>query len=281
MDTIIGLGSAGCNIAEKFAEYPQYKIIKIDSERRPFDWLNKDFKLLPKQDTPEEYESNCPFFDDMIEESGDDILFVVGGGGKISGASLRLLQQLREKKVSILYIQPDTDLLAKTAKMQERLAYNVLQQYARSAALERIYLVRNTDIEAILGDISITEYYDKINDFLVSAIHMTNIFRHTDPVASNFEDLSPICRISTFGMVNLETGEESLFFPLKFPREKLYYYAINEESLREDRALHKKIMQQIKSKIGNEEISVTYGIYSTEYENDYVYLVSNASFVQE
>jgi len=281
MDTVIGLGSAGCNIAEKFADYPQYKIIKIDSERRAFDWLNKDFKLIPKQSSPEAYEEHCPFLDDMIEESGEDILFIIGGGGKISGAALRLLQQLREKKISILYIQPDTDLLAKTAKMQERLVYGVLQQYARSAILERIYLVKNTAIEAILGDVSITEYHDKINDFLASAMHMTNIFKHTDPVTSNFEDLNPVCRISTFGMVNLETGEESLFFPLKFPREKLYYYAINEESLREDKALHKKIVQQIKSKIDNKEISVTYGIYSTEYENDYVYLVSNASFVQE
>jgi hypothetical protein len=281
MDTIIGLGSAGCSIAEKFADYPQYKIIKIDSERRAFDWLNKDFKLIPKQSSPEEYEEHCPFLDDMVEEAGDDILFIIGGGGKISGAALRLLQQLKEKKISILYIQPDTDLLAKTSKLQERLTFNVLQQYARSAVLERIYLVKNTSIEDILGDISIPEYYPRINEFLVSAIHMVNIFKHTDPVTSNFEDLNPICRISTFGMVNMENGEESLFFPLKFPREKLYYYAINQVSLKEDRALHKKIMQQIKSKIDNKEISVTYGIYSTEYENDYVYLVSNASFVQE
>ena len=30
MDTIIGLGKSGCAIAVKFAEYPQYKIYKID-----------------------------------------------------------------------------------------------------------------------------------------------------------------------------------------------------------------------------------------------------------
>ncbi len=33
MDTIIGLGRAGCAIAEKFTQHPQYKVFKIDSER--------------------------------------------------------------------------------------------------------------------------------------------------------------------------------------------------------------------------------------------------------
>ena len=31
MDTIIGLGKAGCSIADKFFQYPQYKIYNIDS----------------------------------------------------------------------------------------------------------------------------------------------------------------------------------------------------------------------------------------------------------
>ena len=30
MDAIIGLGSAGCRIADKFSQYPQYEIYKMD-----------------------------------------------------------------------------------------------------------------------------------------------------------------------------------------------------------------------------------------------------------
>ena len=30
MDTIIGLGNAGCNIADEFAKYPQYSAYKFD-----------------------------------------------------------------------------------------------------------------------------------------------------------------------------------------------------------------------------------------------------------
>ena len=31
MDTVIGLGKAGCNIVDKFAEFPQYSTYKIDT----------------------------------------------------------------------------------------------------------------------------------------------------------------------------------------------------------------------------------------------------------
>jgi hypothetical protein len=281
MDTIIGIGGAGCNLAEKFAEYPQYKVLKIDSESRPFDWLGKGFKLIPKQPSVEDYEKNCPVLDDLVRESGDEILFIIAGGGKISGAALRILEQFKEKRISVLYVQPDTDLLPRSSKMQERLVFGVLQQYARSALLERTYLVRNSTIEEILGDIPISSYYDTVNDFITSAIHMINIFKHTEPISSNFEDHSPVARITTFGMVNLNSGAENLFFPLQYPREKIYYYAINKDVLKTDKGLHRKIMQQIKSKINNKEIDVTYGIYSTEYSDDYVYSVANASFVQE
>ena len=58
MDTIVGLGKAGCAIADKFAQYPQYQVFKIDSEG-----IDKDGKnnfLLEKQTHPEKYEQNTP-----------------------------------------------------------------------------------------------------------------------------------------------------------------------------------------------------------------------------
>ena len=30
MKAVVGLGQAGCNIADQFAKYPQYRIYKID-----------------------------------------------------------------------------------------------------------------------------------------------------------------------------------------------------------------------------------------------------------
>ena len=36
MKAIIGLGEAGCNIADQFAKYPQYRIYKIDTGLESF-----------------------------------------------------------------------------------------------------------------------------------------------------------------------------------------------------------------------------------------------------
>jgi len=281
MNTIIGLGSAGCGIAEKFAEYPQYKVLKIDSTRRPFDWLNNGFVLIDKCSTPEEYEESFPSLKEELAETGDEILFIVGGGGMISGATLKILERIKEKKINILYIQPDVELISRQAKMQDRATFAILQQYARSSLFNRIFLVQNTAIESIIGDLSISEYYDKINEYIASTIHMINVFERSEPEASSFERSGDTTRISTFGIVNFDTGEEKLFFPLQFPREKLYYYAINKSRLKREKGLRRKIMHQVKTRTTDDTIDVTYGIYSTKYDSDYVYITINASFIQD
>jgi hypothetical protein len=47
---LIGLGQAGCNIADRFSQYPQYKIYKLDVDiegKRCYD--------IKHQKGPEEY----------------------------------------------------------------------------------------------------------------------------------------------------------------------------------------------------------------------------------
>ena len=51
---IIGLGQCGCNIAEKFEQYPQYKTFYINTEESG----SKNFFLLDKQESHQEYEEN-------------------------------------------------------------------------------------------------------------------------------------------------------------------------------------------------------------------------------
>ena len=98
MDTIIGLGKAGCAIADKFAEYPQYKIFKIDSEG--LDPKRKNCHLLKKQDSPEKYEKATRTMKTFFSKTTDDILFVLSGSGIISGASLQVLKNLKDKNVN-------------------------------------------------------------------------------------------------------------------------------------------------------------------------------------
>ena len=54
MDTVIGLGAAGCNIADEFAKYSQYKIYKIDNG---LDGLKQEgVYYMHRQDSTERYE---------------------------------------------------------------------------------------------------------------------------------------------------------------------------------------------------------------------------------
>ena len=38
-----------------------------------------------------------------------EILFVVFGGAEVNGCSLRILEMLKDSKITILYIDPDSD----------------------------------------------------------------------------------------------------------------------------------------------------------------------------
>ena len=82
MDTIIGLGNAGCNIADEFAKYPQYSIKKIDVglEKTKTTFPLKEYEKI------EDYEEKLPTLQHFFRGIRGDILFVVGGGGKISSA---------------------------------------------------------------------------------------------------------------------------------------------------------------------------------------------------
>jgi len=270
METIIGLGSAGCNIADRFAAYPQYKILKFDTEL-----YGKNCYFLPAYETPEEYEAHIDDLTNVFDDVQGEVLFVVGGSGNVSGGALRMIEQIGGHRTSVLYIQPNTSFLGEKKRQQERLVYYVLQEYARSGLLKRLYLVSNTHLEEILGGVPVMGYYDKLNELVVSTIHMINVFDHSDSVVGTFSEAHEIARISTFGISSLE-NEQKLFFPLENPREMVYYYGINEERLKTDTGLFKMITDNIE----NHEAEASYSIFSTKYETDYVYCIARSSLIQ-
>ena len=271
METIIGLGSAGCNIADAFAQYPQYNIYKLD-----VGISGKGCYYLPKYNTPEEYEAHIGDLTNLFGEISGDILFIVGGSGNVSGGALRALEQLRHCSINVLYIEPDVGLLSGDKKLQERTTYYILQEYARSGLFERLYIISNPQVEKILGDVPIMGYNDKLNELIVSTIHMINVYNNIEPVVNNFSDFKEQTRISTIGISNLE-NEKKLFFSLDGIREMRYYYAINRDKLKTDGTLMRKITENVKNEA---DIDVSYGIYATDYSDDYVYCVANASIIQ-
>ena len=273
---IIGLGDCGCRIAKEFSKYPQYTSWCINTDG---EW-GENFLKIKKQKSHEDYEKKPPRVKKFFSGMKGDVLFVLGGSGTISGASLRILEQIKKNRISILYIKPDIELLSGVKKLQERVVYNVLQEYARSAVFERMYIVENTSVEDIAGEVPIIGYNDLINSIIVSNFHMINVFQNSKPVVSTSSDPIGHARISTIGMLDMKEKKENMFFSLDIPIEKCYYYGINEEKLRSDGKLLRNITDQVKEKT-SDKVKVSYAIHSTSYKEDYVYVVFHSSKIQK
>ena len=273
---VVGLGDAGCNLAARFGEHEEYKIHKIDSSEYGGQ-LN--YYQLKVRNSFKEYEENSQDLTEYFKNVKEEVLFVVAGSGDTPGASLWVLEHLKKRPIDILYVRPDLELLAESARAKERTLRGVLQEYGRSGLFKKVYLVDNTVIENFLEDISIAKYYDSLNDIIVSTMHMINVFDNSTPMINTTQKPLDVNRIATIGVMNFETGEENLFYPLDLVREKTYYYAINRNKLETDGTLIKKIKNQVKSKI-TEHTRVSYAVYPTDYEDDYVFCKAYTSKVQ-
>ena len=177
-------------------------------------------------------------------------------------------------------MHPDVATLSEMRRLQTNLVFGVLQQYARSGVFKQFYAIDNQQVDKILGGAPILGYYDRLNEVIVATIHMINVFNHSKPVVGTLSAPKDICRISTFGILNPETGDESPFFSLDNVEEKRYYYAIPEEELKTDNTLMNKIMTQVKGSPQEKDVKVSYGVFPTQYADKYAYFIASTSFIQ-
>ena len=273
---VIGLGQAGCNIADLLSVHPQYKAYKIDvgiEGTRCYD--------VKYQKGPEEYERNVTSMKTFFRGIKGETMFIIGGSGHISAMCLSIMEQIKDKcELSVLYVKPDPTLLSKTKKLHEKATFKILQEFARSGLLKMLYIVSNTNLENILGNVPIIGYNNKINELLVSTVHMINVFKNSEPVMGKIENPSDVCRIATFGISEIEKGEEKLFFNLDNTAERCYIYGINEERLATEGRLKKKIIDRIRSSSNEEGLQASFGVFPTNYEQDYCYTLNYTSIIQ-
>lgn len=278
MDKIISLGGVATRVARKFEKYPQYSIFKIDTEESK----EKNYLQIESHSSPEEYENDPPKFKSFLKNIKGEVLFIVSGASICSGASLLILEYLHSKcKINILYIQPDVSLSSNTKKLQERTVFNVLQQYSRSGVFEKMYLISNEELDPLVHDASIKNYYDSLNEVIASSFHMINVFDHSESVTDTFSDLMEVSRICTIGLFNPDDDSEKSFFPLDIIRETRYYYGIPEEKLENEANLHRKIVEQMRSRVlQDENRKISYGIFSTNYDYICGYALYYSSAIQ-
>ena len=276
MISIVGLGNAASSIAELFADIKQYKVFKLNSKVEK----NTKYKYKLKSfETPEEYENNIPNLENFFSSVTDRVQFIIVGGSFSSNYSLGILQQLKDKKIDIVYVQPDTELLTGYPVLIENTTFGVLQEYARSGLLNSITLISNLCIEESLTDINIKNYYNSLNNFIFSTIHHLNYFTHSEPEIGQVSRPAETNRIRAIAGLNVKNLEEKWFFNLDTPRELCYYLAINTERLETEGGLHKKIVDMLKEKPKNAFRKISYAIYETPY-HDFGFCVAHTNVVQ-
>lgn len=280
MDKVIGLGKLGCAIAEELTAYPEYRIYKIDAEIDE----RGSFSIGASADM-EAYEKN---FDSTAAEvylrsikPGDSILVIMSGGDPVSGCILRLLECIKDAEINVLYIVPEREMISGVQKRDDKISFNVLQEYARSGVFKSLLLVKKTVVEKLMGDVSIQQYEKNISYFISYTIAMINYFEHTEPIVAN--KIAPVewCRIGTYGISSLDEKNQdtNLLFPLEAISDIHFFYGVPSQELDQDPTLMKKIKEHVKSfKSGN--ISTSFSVYSTSFDNLMVLCSATSARIQ-
>ena len=275
---IIGVGDGGGQIAKKFLKYYDYSLLTVSE--------NGDIKL-PSAKKAEDLEEK------MLKDKrkwskklktfagDDDLIFVVNGAAKSTSTSLVLMEQVKENLKTVIFVKSDPNTINGTAKLQQRAALMVLQEFARSGLLRQLYIIDNVELEKINPDINILNYYDQLNDLLASTFHMINFCKEQRPVLNTTDNPVETARIATIGVFNVEDGERKLFYSLDFPRETSYIYILNDEALREPARLMK--IKDINTSINTTEPSnaSSFVIYRSDLEHNYGYVVQYSTMIQE
>ena len=261
----IGLGNAGINIYRKLSNLSKYKTIELD-----------EGKGLPKCQTHEEYESSVPKLGNKLRLGKEqDIWFIVCGASKVSGATLAILEQIKDREVKVMYIVPDLFLISKTQKLQHKVTLGVLQQYARSGMINSIWLFDNKIISDIVGEGALGSYYDNVNSAIANFLANYNWFKNTQPIMGNLHEPKDISRIRTVSIGELEKNEENLYFLLDNITESCYYYSISSHKKENDKYLLKNIRTYLETKN-----NTTFGIWENGSEHSFFYSIKFTHYIQ-
>jgi len=261
---LLGLGKTGCSIIDKFSKYPQYKIHKLQIEQ---------------QDHPEKYEENTNHTRINSIDNNDELDFFISGDEIVCSASLKVLEKYKDCNIRIFYIKPSQKFLTDLQKTTDRIVYNVLQEYTRSKKFDSMYIITYEDVAKTVGKIPIIGYYDKLNTVIADTIHMINFFDHNESVIGNEFESSPTYCINTIGIMDFNSGDESMFYGLDEYREKRYYYSIDEKQLETDGDLFDTISNQIDSKT-QDFVKNSFGVYSNSFGKNYCYVVKKSPHIQ-
>ena len=275
---IIGLGKAGCKIAQLFKEYPQYTVFLLDSDDKYK--RRKNCFYIPQQQSAELYDASAIELTKLVESLDEDeeVYFIVCGSGKISACSLWILSQVRHRKVNIIYIKPDVSTLDKNSILRNRAHLHILQEYTRSGVFERMFIFDNNSVSDIIGKTSILNFYPNINRLVATSIHWYNIYTNTDPVFDTFREKYVSSRIGTISVVNIEQSQVMNCYDIKNDNQVEYFFGVNRIRIENDEELFDKLTNISSS--DSEDKSISFGVYPTDLEEGFSFALKTSSEIQ-
>lgn len=281
LDKVIGLGRLGCAIAEELTAYPEYRIYKIDTDIDERGSLSLgdlgDMASFEAQIDTDEVEVYLRSI-----KKKDSVLLILEGGDPISGAVLKILQTVNHAKLNVLYVAPDRQMISETQKRDDKIAFNVLQEYARSGVFANMFLINKAQVEELAGEVPVDQYEKTLSYFVAYVVAMINFFNHTDPVLANKISPQRTARIGTYGVSSLDEKNQAvnLLFPLEKPTDIHFFYGVPKDDLSNDSSLVKRIKKHVKDH-KTEEVSSSFSVYETTLEDMIVLCVSYSSQIQK
>ena len=278
MDKVIGLGKLGCAIAEELTAYPEYRIYKIDG-----DIDERGSLSIGEHGDMASFEVNVDTDEVGVYlrsiKKKDQVLLIVEGGDPISGATLKVLETIKDVKLNVLYICPDRQMISEVQKRDDRIAFNVLQEYARSGKFENIFLVDKLKVEG-WQVVPVNEYEKTISYFVAYVVAMINFFSHTKPVLAN-QSIRPIL-LASWLMAYLRWKKRiktSIFVPTGGSRISTFSMEFHSRNSL-DTTLVKRIKEHVKS-YKTEDVSTSFSVYETTLEAMIVLCVAYSSKIQD
>lgn len=275
MKTVICLGSKACDIGELFENDNNFQVKLIDKEIE-----GDNCYSLVKQKSPEDYEKNVPDMSAFLSDICNEILFITTGECDVLSCSLKILQQVKDKNITIVYLRPNADFLGRQGILQDRMAFNIFQEYTRSGLFKRLFLVNEENIEQhLLNEMPITEIYDAylkmVHNFVLNLNSVEN-----EPLINHFSEPKEISRICTFAFYDLHTNIEVPMYNFNLIDDKVYHFFLSEETLNTNKTIMREIKDKLKSK-GVDNAKISYTIYKTSGETDYCFTVYYSKAIQQ
>lgn len=278
INKIVAIGTAGHNIAQKFLKYYDYKVFSFSEKG--------DYKV-PAAKKVEDLEEKMTSakrrwakkLRDFAED--DDLLFIVSGASKSAAISLVAMAEVKQNSKTVIFIKSDESTINGTSKLHQRATQMVLQEFARSGLLDRIFIMDNKELEKINPETNILNYYDQINDVVASTFHMINFCKSQQPILNTTDDPVETARIGTVGVFDTSAFEKRFYYNLAYPRDTNFIYILNDETLKQPAKLME--IKDFNTKNNEEEPSnsCSFVIYKSDLDYNYGYIVQYSSLIQE